>query len=128
MAHVSNCFEPHVDLVSALHQLLVTHHVELVLPGASYLVRMLDGRIDVQGTIKELRDRGALDEIQHDAAIQAHQQEGVSSAEPSAEALASGLNRKGPDEIAKPRKLVKDEHREAGGVKWKIYNTYLKAS
>lgn len=28
----------------------------------------------------------------------------------------------------KPRKLVKDEHRETGGVKWSIYKSYLKAS
>ncbi|KAF8998322.1 hypothetical protein BDZ89DRAFT_1148153 [Hymenopellis radicata] len=28
----------------------------------------------------------------------------------------------------KPRKLVKDEHRETGGVKWNIYKKYLQAS
>ena len=28
----------------------------------------------------------------------------------------------------KPRKLIKEEERETGGVKWKIYNAYLKAS
>ncbi|TFK62437.1 hypothetical protein BDN72DRAFT_741737, partial [Pluteus cervinus] len=28
----------------------------------------------------------------------------------------------------KPRKLIKDEHRETGGVKWSIYKSYLKAS
>ena len=32
------------------------------------------------------------------------------------------------DPDKKPRKLVKDEHRETGGVKWSIYNSYLKAS
>jgi len=26
-----------------------------------------------------------------------------------------------------PRKLVKDEHREVGGVKWVIYKTYIKS-
>ncbi|KAH7904532.1 P-loop containing nucleoside triphosphate hydrolase protein, partial [Hygrophoropsis aurantiaca] len=34
-----------------------------------------------------------------------------------------------PEEATKkPRKLVKDEHRESGGVKFAIYNAYLKAS
>ena len=44
-------------------QILVTHHVELVLPGAYYLVRMLDGRIDTQGTIKELQAQGVLERV-----------------------------------------------------------------
>ena len=49
---------------------LVTHHVELVLPGAQYLVRMLDGRIDQQGTIKDLRASGALEDIELEAAVE----------------------------------------------------------
>jgi hypothetical protein len=48
-------------------QILVTHHVELILPGACYLVRMVDGRIDTQGTMKELRALGVLDEIAQDS-------------------------------------------------------------
>lgn len=44
-------------------QILVTHHVDLVLPAAGYLVQMLDGRIDTQGTISELRQRGLLKQI-----------------------------------------------------------------
>ncbi|CAK5281621.1 unnamed protein product, partial [Mycena citricolor] len=39
---------------------LVTHHVELVLPGAHYLVRMLDGRVDTHGTVRDLRAQGLL--------------------------------------------------------------------
>ena len=41
---------PGIDPVLSLVQVLVTHHVELVLPGAYpgayYLVCMLDGRMD----------------------------------------------------------------------------------
>ncbi|KAJ7693236.1 P-loop containing nucleoside triphosphate hydrolase protein [Mycena rosella] len=89
---------------------LVTHHVELVLPGAHYLVRMLDGRIDTQGTVKELRAQGVLDDIAHDAAVEVKKEElAVASETPADE-------------------LVEDEHREEGGVKWKIYKSYLKAS
>ena len=51
-------------------QILVTHHVELVLPGANYLVRMLDGRIDLQGSVQELQDRGLLEVIAADAAAE----------------------------------------------------------
>jgi ABC-type sulfate/molybdate transport systems ATPase subunit len=42
-------------------QILVSHHVELLLPITDYIVRILDGRIDSQGTPAELRESGALD-------------------------------------------------------------------
>lgn len=48
------------ELMRGRTVVLVTHHVELVLPGAGYLVRMLDGRVDVQGTVKALRERGGV--------------------------------------------------------------------
>lgn len=91
---------------------------------------MLDGRIDVQGTPKDLRAQGVLEEITHDQTVQAAQQEepiqAVESEDPEAEVL------KGDAATAKdkktPRKLVKDEHREEGSVKWSVYNTYLKAT
>ncbi|KAG6905629.1 hypothetical protein DXG01_001538, partial [Tephrocybe rancida] len=113
--------------------ILVTHHVDLVLPAAHYLVRMLDGRIDTQGTIKDLRAQGVLEELTHDSAVT------IAEAEVQQEALAptpsDSENADGDEEEVKkakagkkPRKLVKDEHREVGGVKWAIYKSYLKAS
>ncbi|KAK7005882.1 hypothetical protein R3P38DRAFT_3040178 [Favolaschia claudopus] len=99
---------------------LVTHHIELVLPGAHYLVRMLDGRIDAQGTVQELRAQGVLDDIRHDAAIE------VQKEEKSAEVIEADAN---PVEEKKaPRALVQDEKRQQGGVKWEIYKSYLRAS
>lgn len=44
-------------------QVLVTHHVELVLPGTDYIVHMREGRIEYQGTPSDLRSRGLLDDI-----------------------------------------------------------------
>ena len=110
---------------------LVTHHVELVLPATAYLIRMLDGRIDAQGTPKDLRARGVLEEITHDESVHAvEQEEAVQTKEgedPRAEAL-KGDAAATKDKRKSPRKLVKDEHREEGSVKWSIYNTYLKAT
>ncbi|KAF8963320.1 multidrug resistance-associated ABC transporter [Flammula alnicola] len=106
---------------------LVTHHVELVLPGAYYLVRMLDGRIDTQGTVKDLRAQGILEGIEHDASVDAHKEE-IDAAEEGAVDDAVEDPSKAGDTAKKPRKLVKDEHRETGGVKWSIYKSYLKAS
>ncbi|KIY74057.1 hypothetical protein CYLTODRAFT_385456 [Cylindrobasidium torrendii FP15055 ss-10] len=107
---------------------LVTHHVELVLPGTDYLVRMLDGRIDAQGTVRYLRAQGILEDIKHEATIEAEGEEAkVADKElkmPDSDVGGAGEN----VDSKKPRKLVKDEHRESGGVKWSIYKTYLKAS
>ena len=90
---------------------------------------MLDGRIDVQGTPKDLRAQGVLEEITHDETAHASQEEPAQAREsedPEVEALkddsATAKDKK------TPRKLVKDEHREEGSVKWSIYNTYLKAT
>lgn len=95
--------------------------MELVLPGAYYLVRLLDGRIDVQGTTEELRERGVLDAITKDSSVENHLQ--------IREKLPDATNTEAaPGETKKPRQLVKDEAREIGGVKWRIYKTYMKAT
>lgn len=116
----------------------MTHHVELVLPGTYYLIRMLDGRIDTQGTVKDLKSTGVLDDITHDESIEAHKEEqaaAVVEAEasgsgdlPEVAGESTGGTGKTVEKTKKPRKLVEDEHRETGSVKWAIYNTYLKAS
>ncbi|KAJ6542743.1 multidrug resistance-associated ABC transporter [Mycena capillaripes] len=103
--------------------ILVTHHVELVLPGAHYVVRMLDGRIDAQGTVQELRARGVLDEIAQEAAEEVKKEE---LALPVGVVDSNTLTEQ--TEAKKPRKLVEDEHRDTGSVKWAVYKTYLAAS
>ncbi|KAJ6615389.1 multidrug resistance-associated ABC transporter [Mycena sp. CBHHK59/15] len=108
--------------------ILVTHHVELVLPGAHYLVRMLDGRIDAQGTVKELRAQGVLEAIEHEAAVEVKKEEELVVV---AETVANDDDAdtvKEPAATKKPRKLVEDEHREIGSVKWTVYKSYLQAS
>ncbi|KAJ8487830.1 hypothetical protein ONZ51_g3940 [Trametes cubensis] len=110
--------------------ILVTHHVELVLPGAHYLVRMLDGRIDLQGAVSELRAKGVLDNIAQLEEMEVQKEE-QAIAEKEDESIAiDGVNgaEATPKDKKKPRKLVEDERRETGRVKWYTYNTYLKAS
>jgi hypothetical protein len=105
--------------------------VELVLPGAYYLVQMLDGRIEAQGTVKELQAQGVLKgiELEHDAVVEIHK-DSEELVVADSETASIGVE-ESPDttEVSKkPRKLVKDEHREIGAVKWSIYKSYLKAS
>jgi hypothetical protein len=85
---------------------------------------MLDGRIDHQGTVSDLRAQGVLDDITGVTGAEVSKAELVTPATPKAEEE----NTKKAKEAQKPRKLVKDEHRELGGVKWSIYESYLKSS
>ncbi|KAG8878137.1 hypothetical protein FRB98_006383 [Tulasnella sp. 332] len=136
--------------------ILVTHHVDLVQPGAHYLVRMLDGRIDTQGTIKDLEAQGLLEAIIRDSSLEQMEAGASGSKTPSddaetvAEVVVEGKTveeiKESPATIEAPvvattstppafasagkksRRLIKDEARAKGNVKWNIYKTYLKAS
>ena len=90
---------------------------------------MLDGRIDMQGTVKELQDQGVLvlKGIKHVAAVETHN---LKKKLVIAQTSSIGVD-KLPDTLEKskiPRKFVKDEHRQIGAVKWSIYKSYLRAS
>lgn len=90
---------------------------------------MLDGRIDTQGTVNELRAKGILEGIEHDAAIDEHSEAKIEAEIIAVEAATADAAKPSDAEATKkPRKLIKDEHRETGGVKWSIYKSYLKAS
>lgn len=90
---------------------------------------MLDGRIDTQGTVKDLRAQGILDDIIHEEAIELHNEESVAASDAHVDsAVEVGTSVELITPTKKPRKLVKAESREHGAVKWSIYNTYLEAS
>ena len=88
---------------------------------------MLDGRIDTKGTIKDLHALGVLDTIVTSEAVDVHAKEMATPIDHD-ENDGSVDEKKSDDENRKPRKLVQDEHRELGGVKWSVYKAYLKAS
>jgi hypothetical protein len=110
----------------------VTHHVELVIPSAQYFVRMLDGRIDTQGTVTELQSRGLLDYIVLEAQA-AEEPEVVTAEELAIVANTSDtdntlLDKGTINKSRKPKKLVEDEARASGSVKWRVYKAYLQAT
>lgn len=86
---------------------------------------MLDGRIDTQGTVKELRAQGILEQITQDSEAHVNQEEPAAAGDAPVDGTPA---EPATDGSKKPKKLVKDEHRETGGVKWSVYNAYLKAS
>ncbi|CAE6397156.1 unnamed protein product [Rhizoctonia solani] len=95
---------------------LVTHHVDLVLPAAGWLVQMNEGRIEAQGTPQQLRESGAL-----------RQEKELDSQQFAPEELVNEevVN----DELEKKpaKKLVEDEAQSTGFVRAKVYKTYLSA-
>jgi ABC-type sulfate/molybdate transport systems ATPase subunit len=121
-----------LNLISCRSPQLVTHHVELVLPATHYLVRLLDGRISNQGTVKELREQNLLDIIAHDAITKDAAPALVSTEQAIVDTVAEAIPAEPKSDVdiaaKKPRKLVKDEAKATGSVKWSIYKTYLEAS
>lgn len=91
------------------------------MPIAHSLLRIVDGRVETQGTIDELRARGDLSsivateqtEVPDEAAV-------VPEAQTEADVAQAVAQATGPKKLA--RKLVKDEEREVGNVSWKTYS------
>lgn len=116
--------------------ILVTHHLELVLPAASYIVHLKDGRIVTQGPVEDLRTTGALIEIEAVKASDETTEGAISKA--SASEVADGIAEKAPLKAAVPaeeddtkaerRRLVKDEYRAEGKVKFDVYKEYIRAT
>ncbi|GJJ07979.1 hypothetical protein Clacol_002186 [Clathrus columnatus] len=101
--------------------ILVTHHVELVLPGTYYLIQMSEGRIERQGTVSELEKQGLLDFLANDPSVHSK------SKDDTGDVVTSFPNHVS-DPIKTARKLVEEEERSEGMVKWIVYKVYMKAS
>ncbi|KAG8762089.1 hypothetical protein FRC11_011215 [Ceratobasidium sp. 423] len=101
---------------------LVTHHVDLVLPAVSWVVKLFEGQIESQGTVAQLRESGAL------SSIRAGQKE-IELTEEVATIEGSEGQTGGPKDPNKTaRKLVEDEKKSSGSVKLDVYKTYLSAA
>lgn len=107
--------------------IIVSHHVELLLPGTVYLVRLLDGRVEAIGEPKELREQGLLGPLVAAEEATAETEEFVDD-EKGIELDAVGDEDPKAKKERPHRKLVKDEERAAGNVKWSTYKLYLEAS
>ena len=93
-----------------------------MLPAAANLIHLVDGRIDIQGRVEDLRSAGLLETI-----VQEERSEG--SEKYSAEDIrenekAAEKDQGNPD----PKTLTEKEHRETERVSWAIYKTYLQAA
>ena len=113
--------------------ILVTHHISLCLPIASYLVELSDGRVVHEGTIQDLRGRGLLQNI---VKAEDHPQTAVTDSLDAQDEVneADLVDANGTDEVKLPKrptangKLIETEARAEGRVSLHSYLTYIRAA
>lgn len=116
--------------------LLVTHHITLCLPHASYLVELSAGKVIRYGTIQELRERHQLQEVvekediadgqdAEDAAAKVEVQE--NEADFGGESSKANGQSK-PVRQPSDGKLIQAEGRAEGRVSLHSYLTYIRAA
>lgn len=122
---VRHCFSS--DLALGRTFILVTHHIALCLPVASYLIELDKGTVMYQGTIPELEENGHLFQIIK------NEDEPFSSFDRPTEETLDGDDATTSTLAQRPvpttdGKLVEAEARAEGRVSLHSYVTYIKAS
>lgn len=112
--------------------LLVTHHISLCLPYASYLVELSAGKIAQQGSIQDLRDEGVLQQVIEDEDVIDHEEQDDTSSIPlgnEADLVDSSAKANGKsDRKVSDGKLIHAEARAEGRVSMHSYATYIRAA
>lgn len=106
--------------------ILVTHHISLCLPAASYIVELSYGAIIRKGTIQDFQDLGQLTEL-----VEAENEvpEDPSLVEgPENEADVVKNDQQPLDDNRTKGKLIEVEARAEGRVLWQTYMTYIRAA
>lgn len=122
---VSNCLSG--DLALGRTIILVTHHITLCLPIASYLVELEKGKTLYQGTIPELEEKGHLSKV-----ITTEEEPFPAPESPvQRQRPLHGGNSSAPSqrrESTSDGKLIEAEARAEGRVSLRSYVTYIRAS
>ncbi|KAH8100998.1 P-loop containing nucleoside triphosphate hydrolase protein [Cristinia sonorae] len=119
------------DLARDRTIILVTHHISLCLPVATYLVELSGGRVIRQGSIEQLRSQGLLQKVVEDEDIV---EDSIPSDEPTKEEpenQADLIGDVGQNDVQKKAangKLIDAEARAEGRVALSTYMTYIKAA
>ena len=143
------------DLMHGRTVILVSHHVQLCAPGASYIVALENGRVQYKGDLHGFQSSGVLNSLSQSGAVestgkdeavaapdQAIEEElktekdeenrhSPSSTEVTSEDIPSGTVTPldaNPGPVKKgPRKLVEEETRAKGRIGRSVWETYIKA-
>ena len=115
------------DLARGRTIILVTHHISICLPAASYLLEINEGTVLHQGTIPELEERGLLVKV-----LEA-EEEPFSDPKPldqktfnDADTLSEGTVQPQERQLS-DGKLIELEARAEGRVSVRSYVTYIRA-
>lgn len=112
--------------------ILVTHHITLCLPIATYLVELASGKVIRQGTVDELQNRGQLDKVvkANDSPVVTKRELQHPMPDNEADAITPEVtvNGKATSKPRKDGKLVEAEARAEGRVSLRTYATYIKAA
>jgi len=123
---------------------LVSHHVQLCVPGAAFIVALDNGRIQFQGGREEFQRSGAMSSLVQssgEADVPDEKEEVIlaetleTSPELAAHSRASSQTSTVPgtpvleikQEKRAPRKLVEEEKRAVGRISREIWETYISA-
>lgn len=136
-AHVGRCIVDQAltgGLAQGRTRILATHHAEMCLPRASYLVRLHEGRVESAQEITPTdtaaaSSSGSERSSVHDAGGSQTMADAPESQISSGETTVIGTEIANGSSTKKKKKSKEDEEkRETGRVKWKVYKTYLQAS
>jgi ABC-type multidrug transport system ATPase subunit len=135
--------------------ILVSHHVQLCAPGASYIVALDNGRILYKGDRDGFQSSGVINSLAHSGGVEStgkeeaeavvrdtkeefllvEQDNGGGSSTPNTEVQSedgsiggvSPLNSNIGSVKKGPRKLIEEETRAVGRVDREVWETYIKA-
>lgn len=125
--------------------ILVSHHVQLCAPGASYIVALENGRVLYEGDRRGFQSSGVINSLSHSGVVEStgrdeteamvEKDDGGGSSSPDTEIPSEGGFISGvtpvDDNMAHtkkgPRKLVEEETRAVGKVGRSVWESYFKA-
>lgn len=102
--------------------ILVTHHLSLCLPIASYFIELSDGRIVRQGSAQTFVDEGLTQNV---TTLDVKDDTKVEAVENEADILGNGIK---PAAKLGDGKLVEKEARPEGHISWRAYHTYIRSA
>ncbi|KAL7326011.1 hypothetical protein PS15p_208405 [Mucor circinelloides] len=119
-------------LMEGRTRILITHHVGLCIQEASYVVHLEHGRINLCGSPQELEAQGTLESILDDVVAPTDDEEPdtieeeVQQLDPE---LAKPADLKNPNANSNtaPKQLIKEETRNVGHIKTRLYKLYFNA-
>ncbi|KAI0062503.1 ATP-binding cassette transporter [Artomyces pyxidatus] len=128
------------DLMRGRTVVLVSHHVQLCTPGASYIVALDNGRVlyrgdrdtfKASGVLSTLVQSGATDPTDtvatEEGATLTESEHVASSSEPVYDTSLAAVETDVKVEKKAPRKLIEDEARAVGRISLDVWVTYIRA-